>query len=249
MSKPDIVFRGPSGYATRGSGSEYIRSLVSGYSRDVRARKLLVVLQAYVDDSASDNGDRRLFLAGYVNTADKWALFSDAWAEELRRAPSIDYLKMREANNLSGQFKGWSEEDRDEKLRDLSRLIRHFQPASLHASISRLDVERLIKPVAPYNFSSPYLYCFNAIMIPLAMSQFSSQQDVRVPIDFIFDDQQGLGEEARAIYKAVRLQQPSHIRELLSVDPIFRDDKLVLPLQAADMLAWHIRRHYETGDP
>lgn len=208
-----------------------------------------MILQAYVDDSASDDGERRLFLAGYINTADKWELFSEAWAEELKRAPSIDYLKMREANRLHGQFRGWLAEDRDEKLRDLSRIIRHFQPASIHASVSRSEVERIIKPVAPYGFSSPYFYCFQAVMIPLAISQYKARQDVKVPVDFIFDNQEGLGEDVKTLYKAIREEQPRHIRNLLSLEPVFRDDKQVLPLQAADMLAWHIRRHYERGDP
>jgi hypothetical protein len=42
--------------------------------------------------------------------------------------------------------------------------------------------------------------------------------------------------------------QPRAVQKTLSKDPIFRDDKLVLPLQAADMLAWHIRRRY-ADDP
>ena len=55
-----------------------IWELTSGYSSDARAAKQLVVLQVYVDDSATEEGDQRLFLAGYINTADKWARFSDA---------------------------------------------------------------------------------------------------------------------------------------------------------------------------
>ncbi|MBV9077822.1 MAG: DUF3800 domain-containing protein, partial [Methylobacteriaceae bacterium] len=226
------------------SASDHIRALVSGYDARVRARKLLVALQAYVDDSASDQGKRDLVLAGYVNTADKWAEFSHAWASELKRAPSIAYLKMREARNLSGEFKGWRSEDRDAKVQALARIIRETGPASIHSRVSRNDVDRMIKPVAPYAMRTPYFYCFQAILLPIAIHQNRSN-DVRVPIDFIFDNQEGLGDEARNLYKLIRLQQPSEIRDLLSFDPIFRDDKLVNPLQAADMIAWYIRKFYE----
>ena len=58
------------------------------------------MLQAYVDDSASDQGDQRLFLAGYINAADRWIRSSDAWAEVLRDPPAIGYLKMSEANRF-----------------------------------------------------------------------------------------------------------------------------------------------------
>lgn len=222
-----------------------IWEMTSGYAASVRAQKVLVALQAYVDDSASDRSDdRKLFLAGYINTADKWARFSDVWAEELARSPSIDYLKMSEANCLGGQFRGWDAPDRDAKLNSLARLIRHFQPASIHSSVSRTEVKAIMEGVVPYGFANPYFYCFQAIMIPLAYSQHE-RGGMDVPVDFIFDEQEGLGEEARFFYRHIRQGQPRSIQKLLAVEPIFKNDKRVLPLQAADMLAWHVRRSHE----
>jgi hypothetical protein len=201
------------------------------------------MLQVFVDDSASDDGDQRLFLAGYINTADKWILFSDAWQEELDSQPSIRYLKMSEANNLGGEFRGWSAEVRDEKLRGLARVIRHFGPATIHSSISRKEFKEIVSPVAPYGFNRPYLYAFQAIIVSLANSMLEYGVP-KVPVDFIFDEQGKLGEEARFFYRIVRDTQPAGVRSILSSDPIFRNDKMVLPIQAADMLAWHVRRTY-----
>lgn len=90
-------------------------------------KKALPSLQAFVDDSASDADEQRLFMAGYLNYSEKWALFSEAWREELKVAPSIDYLKMSEANALADQFNGWDAKVRDEKLRSLVRVINHFK--------------------------------------------------------------------------------------------------------------------------
>jgi len=225
--------------------------MTSGYASEIRAVKPLAFVrafQAYVDDSASEMRDRRLFLAAYVNTADRWIRFADVWKEELDRAPSIEYLKMREAANLSGQFRGWSEQDRDEKLRHLFRIIRHFKPASFHASVSRADFERIVAPYAPYGMKHPYSVCFQYLIIPIANQQ-AQVGGPKVPIDFIFDNQDGLGETARLIYQAIRRTQPNAIQKFLSVDPQFRDDKLVLPLQAADVLAWHVRRRWEDLGP
>jgi len=203
------------------------------------------MLQAYVDDSASDEGDRRFFLAGYVNTADKWIRFSEAWQEELDQPPAIGYLKMSEANNLGGEFRGWEHEVRDEKLRGLARVIRHFGPHSIHSSVSRTEFKSIVSPVAPYGFNRPYFYCFQAIIVPLA-NRMREEGLSGVPVDFIFDEQGGIGDEARFFYRIIRDGQPAAIRSILSRDPIFRDDKLVLPLQAADMLAWHVRRNHVT---
>jgi hypothetical protein len=221
-----------------------IWALTSGYSSKIRAAKALVMLQVYVDDSTTDTGaERRLFLAGYMNTAERWVRFSEAWQAELDAHPAIEYLKMSEANNLSGQFRRWSETDRDEKLRGLARVIRHFGPRSIHSSISRSECKQILEPVAPYGFSRPYFYCFQYIIISLA-NAFLEQGGPKVPIDFIFDEQGGVGDEARRVYRIIRDGQPAPVRAVLALEPIFRDEKLVLPLQAADMLAWHVRRNH-----
>lgn len=230
-------------------GGDAIRALVSGHPAPARAEKLLVSVQAYVDDSKSEVGEQRLVLAGYINTAEKWARFSDAWWLELRRPPSIEYMKMVEANGLRGQFAGWSATDRDNKVADLARILRHWAPVSIHASISQKRVKEVLQPIAPHVMTSAYSYCFTALMIPLAIMQANDPRLMQVPIDFMFDEQEGLGEETKFLYQAIRLQQPPKVRKVLSLEPVFRDDKLVMPLQAADMLAWHIRRHLERGDP
>jgi len=153
---------------------------------------------------------------------------------------------MSEARALQGQFRGIPGPQRDEKLRGFARVIRHFKPASIHSSVSRADVERIVKPKSPPGLSSAYLFCFEGIMFPLAMHQAKIGE--KLPIEFIFDNQDGLGENARSVYRVAREFLPANVRPLLSVDPIFRNDKDVLPLQAADMLAWYLRRQCEDGE-
>jgi Protein of unknown function (DUF3800) len=203
------------------------------------------LLQMYVDDSASDAGEQRLFLAGYINTAEKWQRFSVAWAEELRADPAIAYLKMSEANSLSGQFSGWPVASKDQKVRGLCRVIRHFEPHSIHCSISRVDVKDVLAPAVPRGFANPYFHCFQGIIIPFATTFAPIWRGV--PVEFVFDEQGELGTEALFFYKLIRDGQPKKVRALLSKDPTFGDDKVILPLQAADVLAWHVRRHSESG--
>lgn len=203
------------------------------------------MLQAYIDDSASNKTDQRLFLAGYINEADRWTRFSKAWAEELRQPPAIAYLKMSDANALEGEFRGWNAKDRDEKLRGLARVIRHFEPRSIHASVSQSAFRTIVAPVAPHGFSTPYSLCFPAMILPLAIRQ--ANEGSKLTIDFIFDNQESLGTQAAFFYDKIRREQPKHIREVMCASPVFRDEKEVLPLQAADMLAWHIRRRHEAS--
>jgi hypothetical protein len=68
------------------------------------------------------------------------------------------------------------------------------------------------------------------------------------PCNFIFDTQQGFG-EAFAIqwlrFKASA--QEAGYGRLVGVEPLFRDDKQLRQLQAADLYAWHVRKNLESG--
>jgi hypothetical protein len=134
----------------------------------------------FIDDSASDTGDRRLFLAGYLNRTDRWALFSEAWREELKAAPSIAYLKMSEANAFVGQFTGWTTDDRDEKLRGLIRVIKHFEPMSFEFSVSREEYYREVKPAAPRGIGNPHFAC--CLQVVFGLAQYVDSEKVTVPM-------------------------------------------------------------------
>ena len=70
-----------------------------------------------------------------------------------------------------------------------------------------------------------------------------------VPCDFVFDKQDNVSKHVLLFWKYITSQQPVEWGQFISASPVFRDDKDVLPLQAADMLAWHTRRSYEETYP
>lgn len=210
-----------------------------------------VLLRAFIDDSGSERGDRRLFLAGYLNRADNWALFADAWREELKAQPSIEYLHMVEAGNFRGQFHrkyGWNEEKRTEKLNGLARVIRHFEPLSFQISIDRSHFDNVLKPVSPRGFSNPYFTPSCALVAKLA--QWGEYTGERGKIEFIFDNQDGVADDIDLFFENMMQGISRKAHRWIQGTPQFRSDRDFVGLQAADMLAWHIRREHEgVGSP
>jgi hypothetical protein len=219
---------------------------VSGYSWPTRCDKPLAFIRAFFDDSASEIGDRRLFLAGYINRAESWALFSEAWDEELRADPAIEYFKMVEAQNLRDQFswrKGWNEQNREQKLRGLARVIRHFEPISFQVSIDREFFYRTVTPVSPRGLANPYFDCVGAVVAKVA--DFAAAAKFDGPVEFIFDKQDGVEDDITMFFAQMVPHFHRRIRRKIEGVPKFVDDKAFRPLQAADMLAWHLRREHE----
>lgn len=224
-----------------------IRALVSGYPRRMWGQKLLVMLQAYIDDSQGKSGGRPLVLAAYVHSAEEWIAFSDAWDAALREDPAIGYFKMVEAQNLRGEFKGWSHGKRTKKLLRLAEVIGEFGPLSLDCRLSVSSHKTLLKPHAPYGLASPYYPLVFALVCGVARACYA--YGAHVPIDFIFDKQDNVSKQVLLFWDYTIDQQPKEWAKLINPSPIFRDDKEILPLQAADMLAWHTRRDYEDTYP
>lgn len=227
------------------SPSDHIRALVSGYAKRHWPRKHIVILQAFIDDSASEEGIRNYLLAGYVLDAQSWISFSDDWDSVLRASPKIDYLHMVEANGLRGQFGGWTSKDRDKKVIDLGKVIEKHQPHSIEISVSQNEMAKYYNPSAPYAFQNPYFLCFYGVI--LGLGRIHKLLGIDAPVDFVFDEHGGLGHDVAMWYQQIKSDQPQ-LKFLLGSSPIFRDDRKVLPLQAADMLAWHLRRELDRGE-
>lgn len=213
----------------------------------------MVSLHAFVDDSSSDVGDRRLFLAAYINGAGPWVAFGHDWRAALKEPPKLAYLKMAEAQNRSGQFRGWSAADRDAKVLRMANVIAAHRPWTVHCSISRADYARIVAPVAPFPLKQPYFSCFWGIIRTAADYHLQLDRDrppdtVPVPpLDYVFDEQGGLGTDAALWYRWLKDGQEPAVAAMMGDQPIFGDDKELVALQAADMLAWHLRRRHERG--
>lgn len=209
----------------------------------------MAALQAFADDSAAQTGDRRLFLAGYLHRTDAWARFSDVWRAELRSWPAIEYFKASEANHLTGQFNHtrWDEALRNAKVSKLAAIIDHFQPISFEFSLNRQVFEDELKPASPYGLARPHFTMCFAVVAGLA--QFAAQQGMTTPIGFIFDEQQGVDADIGLFFSELRKNLPIEAQRLISGGPLFKSDRdeAYAPLQAADLLAWHLRREHETG--
>ncbi len=212
----------------------------------------MAFLQAFIDDSAAQTGDRRLILAGYLHRAERWAEFSDDWHRELRAWPAIEYFKAVEANNLSGQFdhkKGWNEAKRNAKRANLAAIIEHYQPCSFEFSVNRQIFEDELKPVSPYGLGHPHFTMCWAVISGIA--RYAAQEQLSVPIHFIFDQQKGVDTDIWLFFSELKRSLPIEAQNLIGTPPSFEDDrdKRFMPLQAADLLAWHLRREHETNEP
>ena len=62
-------------------------------------------------------------------------------------------------------------------------------------------------------------------------------------MDFIFDNQDDIGDKVREWYPVFKQHSGPGISALLGKTPLFGDEMVEIPLQAADLFAWYQRRN------
>jgi hypothetical protein len=204
---------------------------------------VVIMFKAYFDDSSSDENDRILVLAGCVQSCKVWADFSISWEAALIRTPSIKYLHMRGARKLVGEFSRWKAENRDDKIRFLATVAESFRPWTIGAWVSRKEHASIMKPIAPAMINHAYFPLFYAVILKLA--HWHEDMGIKMPVEYVFDDQGKLGDDAALWHRHIKSWQPPHVAALMGGTPRFEHDEWILPLQVADMLAWHLRRRKE----
>jgi len=211
-----------------------------------------------VDDSGSDKKGPAYVLAGYVSTAIQWDMFSAEWNRQLRAKPRIQYFKMVEANSLKGEFAGWTPGDRDKKVRSLANVVRDRVGFGVSCEVLQADYDEVFVPLLQRVraakidhdhkrllrfMEDPYFFCFHNIIGASAKRLLEDRKDpATTMLSFVFDDQGRMGTRAVTWWPSLRRNAPPDCRSFLTTPPTFSNDRLVAPLQAADMIAWQRRR-------
>jgi len=201
-------------------------------------------LQAVVDDSGK--GIKPVFvLAGFVLSAYQWSVFADHWQAILGARPKIDYFKMQEAATFTGQFKQFSTQERDEKVAGLAKLVTDYRPLAIKDVMPYEAYERVFKGKIAKRLDYPYFLSFHEIMGALWRYQYNYDWHPDERVDFIFDEQGKESDLIQRIWRFTASDVPAAVKKFVGNKPIHRDEKTFLPLQAADLFAWHVRRFYE----
>ncbi|MGD0421643.1 MAG: DUF3800 domain-containing protein [Xanthobacteraceae bacterium] len=209
------------------------------------------MLRAYIDDSRNHRGKGIFALCGYIGDATKWAEFSDEWEATLHALPRLENLKTHEAYRLrdpASQFYGWTAAQRDAKLIQLAKVANKHALVSIQSIVRPEQYKEILGSIA----ANETVYQFSFYTIIAELLKLPGKWNINDQIEIIFDIQ---GDESEAtIRRAFRefmSAGPPELVSRLGADPEFKDDRKVLPLQAADLLAWHVRRHvyeYDRGN-
>jgi hypothetical protein len=238
--------------STRDYSGAALRPLAAPRERDLeaclrlaqfpRAGELSLMLTLYVDDSGKPDQSPVQVLAGYLSTAERWASFSKEWQQLLDDA-GLDAFRMSEAWRLARKYQHKGSLNRDHLIvRAVECIKRHVEMAFV-SSIPFDGFSRHLDVAQDHShpLGRPYFYGFYALLTQVYQHAFEKRANQ--PLEVIFDEQGG--ESSQYVLSAMdqfRKLAGEHFTDLVIPRPHFQNDKRALPIQAADLLAWLVRR-------
>lgn len=215
---------------------------LSGLPERKRKRRLILPIQAFMDESGVKGTDPVFVFAGFIGRAERWAEFSDEWQRWLDCSPAINYLKMNEAVNLDGEFRHWKATDRDKKLAGCIDILKKYPQKAIYVTVD-IPAYQMSVGKQKHHVSDPYFTAFFAIVAGVGHEVIDT--GVPEPLDLIFDEHAIFSPRINLWYpvmlEMVRELDDPALARVLPLFPMFRDDKEFLPLQPSDVIAWLFR--------
>ena len=209
--------------------ADRLQAIFSGFSPAARMGRQIAMLQVYADDSKSR--EEVLVLAGYVGHLEQWQKFSVEWQRLLDEHPKWDEFKMKRAAR------------HPERALKFYRVVEKYAAVSVACVVEIQALRTLCDEFALPDFCrNPYNWAFKAL--PGATYMRLGNVGAQYPMEFIFDDR---GEErtVRDAWPFFFMGMPSNAQRIMSpAKPRFERSHEVLPLQAAEIAAWHARKHW-----
>ncbi len=204
-----------------------------------------MVLEGYIDDSGIGEG-KAAVLAGFLSTAEQWKLFSDSLESLCEQEPKTPDFKMVKATDFRTYYPA-TRQSLDKRIQDVATLIQKHATYRVDAVVDREAYEFFVKGRVPKEIDSPYFILFYNII--LSTAKFMDKAKLEGTADFVFDEQGKVGTRTRDWYYFIKERVSLEIRRRLGGEPTFKHDTELLPLKAADLLAWQIRRHLALEQP
>lgn len=201
------------------------------------------------DDSSDGLGSVVSVAAGWVADEDTWVGFNQAWDKELR--DEIDEFHAVDCDKPNGQFKDWSIERRDDLRLRLLHVIHSYKLSGLVVAINVEGAQEVIGRAKRFlggpNYDGHKIPADFLLCMQYCLVEAYRMTPVGEIIQIAFDKKTGANGRVPDLVKLLRAQVFESADRISKRPPEPKDSKDVPGLQAADMLAYEVKRHAECG--
>lgn len=192
-------------------------------------------VNCYLDESATDGGSPEAVVAGVLMNRSRCVAFDASWTEFLN-AHQLKALHMKDFGS-HGSLASLSETERRGIFRDAAAIINRHKLYSIAATITYAKYVSELKP-SIRKAMSVYGFCF--LLAAYSNHLLAVSNKYTKNIGFILDSGNPYAAHVRGAHAALKEWQLTYALNAGSLT--FDDDEEIGALQAADLVAWSVRR-------
>lgn len=200
----------------------------------------------YFDESGTHDNSEVFAIAGYIGGEAQWGDFEHSWTQVLRlEGVQTFHMAPLSANPRRGPFKGWSDDRAECFLGRLFEVINAHELFGIAAFVRWSDFNDVLRPalVLPRDaaYKHPYIFCLQSCMSMLVehWPRLPYSLSIR-PITCVFDRNHEMrGKATEHFFHMVDIRGWEKQFHVIAFAP----KHLVIPLQAADLLAYETYKY------
>jgi hypothetical protein len=222
-------------------------------SIQVQVNPKSLALRAYLDESGH-SADPKLHyagMAGFVAPADAWEEFEALWEAILRRLDVKEGLHMKNFAHSNGEFKGWSKDKREDLLGSLIGVITTIRPVPTGSVVSVEDFNSLTEDQRGC-FKDPYYMAFQQCTRGACLQAVGHEPE---KVAMVYAYQKEFGTTApQGVFSVDQAGNAEKLWHVMKNETIYgrwmgayssSTPKELIPLQAADLLAYELTKEFE----
>jgi hypothetical protein len=205
-----------------------------------RASGLMAMLRGYFDDSGTHPTSEIVVMAGLFGYPAQWDYLSELWAKVLAspcpgKLP-IPRFHMAACQAGDEEFLGWKRVECDFLVDELISIIRKCGLSGFGGAVPRKAYDEIVSGDLRRATGDPetlgIINCFSMFV------RYGRHLDEKADLAFIFDDRPQQKRNVDRIWEVYNRERNEN--DVAAVSVTFGSSKKILPLQAADLLAWEI---------
>jgi hypothetical protein len=202
---------------------------------------LLVALEVYVDESLSETNEPQVITcAGYVFRDTQAQRFTRDARKHLERL-GLDFFHQTDCANAQDQYEGWELDDCLLAQKLLRENIKRRTMWGFATSINVRDYERIVGGDGLY-VPTAYTYALTGCFA--ALRRWIEESGYQGDVSYFIESGYAHQSDAQRFISEVLLRTEETAHKYRAVGAGFYDKRKVIPLQAADMLAWYAAQEF-----
>jgi len=197
---------------------------------------LMAILAGYFDDSGTHDSSTCVVVAGAVASVNQWNRLAQEWAQTIEPWNLLHgYFHMADFVSGQGDYEGWSETEKRQRLRQLVGVIHRHIRVLVGNAIVHADFKVAYDKCPCRDIGTAYRFC--AFLALPAVDNWRRRSPRRKPVALIFESGNKLLNEYGRIL--AQIGDCERTREQYGISSITQGTKKDMPqLQAADLIAY-----------